>query len=178
MQTAIAHIARDGHRVRALAPGTGAVRTVAGGGRADFRGQNGTCFAFLSAPKLEVNVMTEARTFKMWRERYDGQIVHGSFITRVFVRILADVGGEHRLEELAQLGVLGAREPRAQLGERAARERVDRGRRRGQVVHDLAPRDAAAVEAHLLDNVAVQAGADEASGRDHDALADIILFEA
>ena len=52
---------------------------LANGGSADFRGIDRTYFAFLSAPNLHVNAMTEDRSFYRW----GGQLVHGSFVTRL-----------------------------------------------------------------------------------------------
>ena len=55
-------------------------------GKADFRGRNATVFAFFSSPGLQINIMTEERTFLLWSGEHHNQVVHGSFITRVFVR--------------------------------------------------------------------------------------------
>ena len=60
----------------------------AGGGRADFRGHDGSYYAFLSAPGAQVNVKTEDATFKLHDARL---VVDGSFITEVHV--IAVVGG-------------------------------------------------------------------------------------
>ena len=52
------------------------------GGRADFRGENGKYYAFLSAPGFAVNVRTEDATFTL----HGGKLtVHGSFITEAHV---------------------------------------------------------------------------------------------
>ena len=65
----------------------------ANGGSADFRGKNGSSYAFLSAPRVQINVLTEARTFKRALEMRASvkhsawQTVHGSFITRAFLRL-------------------------------------------------------------------------------------------
>ena len=74
-----------------------------GGGKADFRGRNGTIYAFLSAPRLQVNVLTEARTFKRVHSARRRQLVHGSFITRAFIRLLATINGEQKLVRIAIL---------------------------------------------------------------------------
>jgi hypothetical protein len=57
--------------------------TFANGGSADFRGANGAIFAFLSAPGIGANVLTESRDFGRW----GGQLVHGSFITHIFLKL-------------------------------------------------------------------------------------------
>ena len=76
----------------------------AGGGKADFRGRNGTVYSFLSAPRLQVNVLTEARTFKRAHTATKRQLVHGSFITRAFIRLNATLpGGKIALVRIAIL---------------------------------------------------------------------------
>ena len=75
----------------------------ANGGKADFRGKNGTIYAFLSAPKLQVNVLTEARTFRRVHSARRRQLVHGSFVTRAFIRILTTVNGKETLVRIAIL---------------------------------------------------------------------------
>lgn len=59
----------------------------ASGGSADFRGDDGVVFCFLSAPNIAVNVLTEARDFIRWA----GQTVHGSFITSIFLKLRSPV---------------------------------------------------------------------------------------
>jgi len=54
-----------------------------GGGAADFRGAHNKSFAFLATPDIQVNIMTQMRTFARWNT----QIVHGSFITRLFIKV-------------------------------------------------------------------------------------------
>jgi len=53
----------------------------ASGGEADFRGKDQCIFCFVTAPNLQLNVMTEDRVFKRW----NGQVVNGSFVTQAFV---------------------------------------------------------------------------------------------
>jgi len=57
--------------------------SFANGGSADFRGLDHHIFNFVSAPNFTVNVMTIATNFVRW----GGQIVHGSFITKLFVKM-------------------------------------------------------------------------------------------
>lgn len=57
--------------------------SFANGGSADFRGLDHHIFNFVSAPNFTVNVMTVATNFVRW----GGQIVHGSFITKLFVKM-------------------------------------------------------------------------------------------
>ena len=52
------------------------------GGRADFRGEHGRTYSFLSAPGLAVNIKTEDAVFRMNGGRL---VVHGSFITEAHV---------------------------------------------------------------------------------------------
>ena len=52
------------------------------GGRADFRGEDGRFYSFLSAPGLAVNVKTENAEFRMNNNQL---VVHGSFITEAHV---------------------------------------------------------------------------------------------
>ena len=52
------------------------------GGRADFRGEEGKLYSFLSAPGLAVNVKTENAVFRMNNNQL---VVHGSFITEAHV---------------------------------------------------------------------------------------------
>ena len=81
-----------------------------GGGKADFRGRNGTIYAFLSAPRLQVNVLTEARTFKRARTATKRQLVHGSFITRAFLRLMAMLpGGKFALVRAGKDAVISRR---------------------------------------------------------------------
>ena len=66
--------------------------------------RNGTVYSFLSAPLLQVNVLTEARTFKRARTATKRQLVHGSFITRAFIRLNATLpGGKIALVRIAIL---------------------------------------------------------------------------
>ena len=53
------------------------------GGQADFRGLHEHIFNFVSAVNFTVNVLTQATDFVRW----GGQLVHGSFITKLFVKI-------------------------------------------------------------------------------------------
>jgi len=57
--------------------------SFANGGSADFRGLDRHIFNFVSAPNFTVNVMTVATDFVRW----GGQVVHGSFITRLFAKL-------------------------------------------------------------------------------------------
>ena len=53
------------------------------GGTADFRGRDGQCYCFLSAPRLAINIKTEDTTFRL-HNLYDKGgtlVVDGSFIT-------------------------------------------------------------------------------------------------
>ena len=54
----------------------------ASGGRADFRGHNGTLYNFFSAPDLSLNILTEDATFTLHGGRL---LVNGSFITEAYV---------------------------------------------------------------------------------------------
>ena len=53
-----------------------------GGGTADFRGEDNRTFAFLTAPDIQVNIVTQMRSFARWNM----QVVHGSFVTRLFLK--------------------------------------------------------------------------------------------
>ena len=71
---------------QSAAPQSNAVKdphlSFAHGGRADFRGRNGTFYNFFSAPGLAVNIKTEGASFTLRA----GQLrVDGSFITEVHV---------------------------------------------------------------------------------------------
>jgi len=57
--------------------------SFANGGSADFRGIDQHIFNFVSAPNFTVNVLTVATDFVRW----GGQVVHGSFITKLFVKL-------------------------------------------------------------------------------------------
>jgi hypothetical protein len=63
---------------------------LANGGQADFRGVDKQIFSFLSAPNVSVSVVTEDRSFVRW----GGQIVHGSFITKLFVKVRSPITGQ------------------------------------------------------------------------------------
>jgi len=63
---------------------------LANGGQADFRGVDKQFFSFLSAPNISVTVMTEDRSFVRW----GGQVVHGSFITKLFIKVRSPVTGQ------------------------------------------------------------------------------------
>eukprot|EP00966_Prymnesium_polylepis_P011938 274105-Prymnesium_polylepis.2 len=61
-----------------------------GGGEADFRGRDRTVFSFVSAPNIQVNLLTEDRSFVSFAP----QLVHGSFITRVFIKAKSATTGQ------------------------------------------------------------------------------------
>lgn len=48
------------------------------GGHADFRGRNGTCYNFFSAPGISLSIRTEDATFTLFGGKL---VVDGSFIT-------------------------------------------------------------------------------------------------
>ena len=64
--------------------------TFAHGGKADFRGQNGMYFNFLSTSNISVNLMTEDGVFKL-----HGATVHGSWLTQAHVVATTSAGTLH-----------------------------------------------------------------------------------
>ena len=73
------------------------------GGRADFRGSNGTYFALLSAPGVHFSAMTVDTVFLLPRP----QLVHGSFFTAVAWTVRGTSGRVYGVESSA--GAVGFR---------------------------------------------------------------------
>ena len=97
----------------------------ADGGRADFRGADREIFCFLSSRNLTVNAKIGARDFML-----GSTLVHGTFITEIFVRAVTTLGRTLRIFTqtipagalyVDELSARGALQQQYFLGHRASR---------------------------------------------------------
>ena len=81
------HVLRS--RLQRKARQLGMASRLAGGGAADFRGTHNRTYCLVSGPDLAVNAHFENRTFV----RYGGQLIHGTFITIIFISVRSPGSG-------------------------------------------------------------------------------------